>query len=103
MARDVELEPIEPKRQYIEIATKRPMVVELRPEVLKFAEAMELKLRENAHKSGWKCCDVGYLTMRIAQEMVEFADCLDAEKACLEEAADVANFLMMLCDVRGEL
>ena len=76
-------------------------MMELRREVRHFAEAMEQKLRDNDHKSGWKDCKLSYLWRRVGEEMMEFEDAvLDGEK-CLGEAADVANYLMMICDVEG--
>lgn len=71
----------------------------IRPEVMKFAEAMERKLQENDYKGGWQDMWPGDLLRRIDQEWAEVKGCNDEE--LLGEAADVANFLMMLCDVRG--
>lgn len=56
-------------------------MIELRPEVQAFAEAMELKLRQNDHKGGWKkeepdhqwkwTEDAGWLLDRAKQEIGE--------------------------------
>ena len=74
--------------------------MKVRREVQLFAEAMERKLRENDYKGGWKDCPEDYLMTRITDELEE----LEAkDSSILDEAADVANFLMMLCDVRGHL
>ena len=75
----------------------------LRPEVLKFAEAMERNLVENEHKGDWNGCETAYLLPRSRQDFAEFEECVDHGVSCLDEAADVANFLMMVCDVLGEL
>ena len=86
--------------------------VALRPRVRKFAEQMELALRDNDHKGGWKECSNGYLLTRLREE----ADELEEAISCLAmpaefytgpyrqafviegEAADVANFAMMIWD-----
>jgi NTP pyrophosphatase (non-canonical NTP hydrolase) len=81
--------------------------MELRPEVQKFAEAMEEQLRANDHKPGWKKDHPRMLGPRLEEEMRE----LQAEveraarnpKQILKEAADVANFAMMVADVCGGL
>ncbi len=74
--------------------------MKLRPEVLRFAEAMERKLRKNDYKSGWKDCDLFYLEDRLKKELSEFMKTLANQSNRMEgEAADVANFLMMLVDV----
>ena len=82
--------------------------MEIRPEVMKFAEAMERQLRENDYKGGWKDDPLDYLMIRTVGELGELINChTDSDSAkdlrFLDEAADVANFLMMLCDVRGHL
>lgn len=81
--------------------------MEIRPKVMKFAEAMERKLIENEGKGGWEDCSVGYLVKRTKEELRELVLLsnagLDDASFFLDEAADIANFLMMLCDVRGHL
>lgn len=84
-------------------------IIELRPEVLRFAQAMEARLRANDHKGGWKDCRTSYLFERLEEEAKELRgtmfgnekDRLHAQ--ILPEAADVANFAMMLADVTGFL
>jgi len=84
----------------------------LRPEVLAFAHLMEQQLRANDHKGGWDEDHPRALLSRLREETDE----LDAEVpvryvdvigACREriakEAADVANFAMMIADVCGAL
>ena len=84
-------------------------MIELRPEVQKFAEAMELKLRENDHKGGWKKCKAADLFLRASEEFREADEELalylcegykDPRRA-LRELADTANFLMMVADIIG--
>lgn len=81
--------------------------MKLSPEVKEFAEAMEQKLRDNDSKGGWKKCTSEYLWLRVINELGKLADVLshgntDAQKKkYLAEAANVANFLMMLCDIHG--
>ena len=86
-------------------------VVKARAEVISFAEAMEAALAKNEHKGGWK--DDGALELH--QRIVEETDELRAElmkrrerpghannqAPILSEAADVANFAMMVADVCG--
>lgn len=85
-----------------------------RPEVIAFARVMEEKLRKNDHKGGWKGESARWLLDRVSQEIAE----LDLAVTCLndggcrhfssehekrrnvaQEAADVANFCMMVADV----
>lgn len=96
-----------------------PRITHFRPEVAWFADAMERKLRENEHKVDWKKEKSGYLLVRLEEETKELERALisgyehavcettDASmswresdaRAVLSEAADVANFAMMLADV----
>lgn len=89
--------------------------MEIREEVMRFAKAMERKLRMNDYKGGWKGRDgrahwamsPEVLLERVEEELVELkkrdvnSDVVDT--GVLDEAADVANYLMMLCDVKGLL
>ena len=45
--------------------------IEIRPEVMKFAEAMERKLQENDHKSGWQHMSASGILGRIQDESSE--------------------------------
>ena len=75
---------------------------ELRPEVQDFAHAMEIALRRNDHKGGWRECRLTWLVERLYQEADELARAITsgAPHAEIErEAADVANFAMMIADV----
>ena len=71
----------------------------LRPELRKFAEALELRLRENDHKSGWDSMSVASCHRRFHQEVVEldrayFSTARLSE--VLHESEDAANFLFFL-------
>lgn len=85
---------------------------DLRPEVLKFACLMEQKLRENDHKGGWRDDSCDALLDRLREETLELQDACDlhtsfasvgARNNLALEAADVANFAMMIADNAGGL
>lgn len=80
----------------------------LRPEVRKFAEQMELKLRTHdadRGPSGWRDSDVFWLASRILAEQRELLNALlrwplsASDGSILKECADIANFAMMVSDV----
>jgi NTP pyrophosphatase (non-canonical NTP hydrolase) len=73
--------------------------VEVRVQVVAFAGAMERKLKENDHKGGWLHLNNGTIMARIEQELQELREALAAKDPLRigREAADVGNFLMMLC------
>jgi len=69
--------------------------------VLKFAIAMSGKLSANSDKSGWWNEDNGYLFRRLGQEIAELRRAIKKNKSkedIIGEAADVANFAMMIAD-----
>jgi len=72
----------------------------MRGEVVWFAEHMEGQLRENDHKGvdGWKTMSLKWLMHRLRQEINELERAIAGEKNVIEEAADVANFAMMIAD-----
>lgn len=92
-----------------------------RPEVRAFADLMEAQLRANDHKPGWKRDHWIDLFYRLREETLELYDALrDADTydtsdrgarltreqvfvSAGREAADVANFAMMIADVCGAL
>jgi NTP pyrophosphatase (non-canonical NTP hydrolase) len=82
------------------------MMLELRPQVAEFAQEMERKLRENDYKGGWDVCSMTYLVRRLSEEVAELKDALinPAQEFpdIIGEAADVANFAMMVADMYGE-
>lgn len=83
-----------------------------RPEVIAFATLMEQQLRENDWKGGWRGVPEYELLGRLKEETEELCDAL-TRRATLtgerlienvgREAADVANFAMMIADVCGAL
>ena len=87
-----------------------------------FALAMERKLAAREYRGSWRNYSAGtaHLWTLAHAEMDEFRDALnnlgrraiqeasqdallDARQAVLDEAADVANYLMFVCDVIGAL
>jgi len=77
----------------------------LRPEVAAFARLMEDRLQANEQKGGWKGCSVSWLFDRLMGEANELSHELEARAYMWvdKEAADVANFAMMIVDVCGRL
>lgn len=77
----------------------------LRPAVQSFVRWMEETLRENDHKPGWHADRNMELMKRLDQEAVELRSELQAEqqnaRKIVKEAADVANFAMMIADNVG--
>jgi hypothetical protein len=80
-----------------------------RAEVLWFAQEMEGKLRANDHKGHWDGCRFDYLSRRLAEESEELNKAILASSGqitltraeadrIIHEAADVANFAMMIAD-----
>jgi NTP pyrophosphatase (non-canonical NTP hydrolase) len=71
-----------------------------RAEVVEFADAMEAKLRENDHKRHWRHLGMQTLSMRLTQEREELRGAVarGSHAEILSEAADVANFAMMIAD-----
>lgn len=87
-----------------------------RERILWFSRRMEKKLRQNDHKGHWRNCTRAYLLRRLRTELKELAaesgnfgrltkksmtdaGLQDSARALISEAADVANFAMMLADV----
>jgi len=72
---------------------------QFRPEVLDFASVMESKLRANDHKAHWRECSLDYLLTRLEQEALELREAINCGDGVIGEAADVANFAMMIADI----
>lgn len=75
--------------------------VEPRASVMQFARLMETKLRENDHKKHWSEIPVEQLMTRIQQELFEMHDAITDKEPGInvaKEAADVANFAMMVAE-----
>jgi len=68
--------------------------VELRPSVQRFAEEMEMILRQHdKQKYGWspQQCPLGYLKDSAVREAIEYW-----QGRSSKELVDIANFLMMI-------
>jgi NTP pyrophosphatase (non-canonical NTP hydrolase) len=80
---------------------RRSEDVSIRPEVAEFAIDMELKLMRNDAKGDWRGMDVGQLLDLLEAELDELADAVmnGTDDDVIDEAADVANFAMMIADV----
>src|SRR3990167_5557520 len=84
-------------------------ILDVRPEVINFAVAMEKKLRKKdgyLGRSGWRdnVTDSVYLTERIREETKELDCALEIydkkhAKKVQKEAVYVANFAMMIYDI----
>lgn len=72
----------------------------MRAQVLWFAEQQEKKLALNDHKGSWELESLGYLLERLEDELRELLRaCAHGDyRDVIEEAADVANFAMMVAD-----
>ncbi len=84
----------------------------LRPKLAAFAEMMEAVLKQNDHKGGWQDMQLDEVVARIDEELEELKHVLQyrdgsynlfpnerAREKGKKEAADVANFCMMLVDL----
>ena len=69
----------------------------------KFAERMAKRLYANHNKGGWDGCTGAYLFRRLLEEVAElmkaFEDRETENDELCDEAADVANFAMMIADL----
>ena len=63
----------------------------IRPEVQRFAELMEWKLRANDHKPGFQLMSLQSIIERMREEAQELL-AEGQEESTLDEAIDVANF-----------
>jgi NTP pyrophosphatase (non-canonical NTP hydrolase) len=69
--------------------------------VKEFALEMEKKLKANEHKPGWSDCEMTHLFRRLEEELRELIRAIATLEDCnkvISEAADVANFAMMVAD-----
>ncbi|MCK9361709.1 hypothetical protein M0Q28_05835 [Patescibacteria group bacterium] len=69
--------------------------------VIEFAVVMQQKIDANSHKSGWEYCTIKWLLNRLVQEKGELKRAIEKKLHPDEidrEAADVANFAMMIAD-----
>lgn len=73
----------------------------MRNEVRWFARGMERELQKNDHKGGWEYCKPSWLLRRLRAETNELERAVKGKKdweTVLSEAADIANFAMMIAD-----
>ena len=70
----------------------------MRDEVRSFALAMEEQLQANDHKPGWQGDSCYSLFVRLREEADELLMALRDHGDVQKEAADVANFAMMIAD-----
>lgn len=70
----------------------------MRPELKMFAQYMEHKLKLNDHKGGWEQTSIPVLFKRLREELHELEQAISTEPELniMMEAADVANFAMMI-------
>lgn len=77
--------------------------MEIRQPVLAFAWEMEKRLRANEHKGGWDEMTTDWLFARMVEEVAELNRAIGLRSGITHEAADVANFAMMIADNLGGL
>ena len=70
--------------------------LKLRPCVEWFAQQMERVLRQNDYKGGWDDMEFEDLMERLREETEELEECGLHTRKAVKEAADVANFAMMI-------
>ena len=82
----------------------RKMLTRPRKSVKWFAGVMEERLQRNDQKGGWETCSDRYLLERLAGELIELAQAVSTDKDLhvIYEAADLANFAMMIADNRTQ-
>jgi len=77
--------------------------MELRPEVQRFAELMELTLLMHDNKEHWSGITIPQLFINLVVEVAELAEAINNYDftAITNEAVDVANYAMMIADNAG--
>ncbi len=77
----------------------------LRPELLKFAGLMEMKLikHDPARGRSWKSGDMPYYLHRVRAILAELEEAVESGHKVGVKAADLANHAMMLADLAGDL
>jgi NTP pyrophosphatase (non-canonical NTP hydrolase) len=81
-------------------------MAEIRSEVSWFSGLMEKELKENDHKGGWQNESMEHMLVRLQEERDELVYAIDKflidkkdPREIFSEAADVANFAMMIADI----
>jgi len=79
--------------------------VEVRSSVRWFSEEMEKKLRRYDYRGGWEECSPDWILARMYDEILELIEAKNKKDWAnvIEEAADVANFAMMMASIAQEL
>jgi len=72
--------------------------------IKQFANQMEFKLKRNDYKGGWDECDIHFLLKFLKREVAELEKSISFgnKSDVIKEAADVANFAMMIADISRE-
>lgn len=76
-------------------------MVRIETAVNRLAGYMIEKLQKNAHKGDWLQCDLEFLFRRLEDERQELTSAVESglhPEEVLREAADVANFAMMIAE-----
>lgn len=73
----------------------------VRPDLQRFFDAMVYKLRRNAHKGNWEDLELGRAFELMHGEIKELATAIDEGNSAeiVFEAADVANFALMIANI----
>ncbi|KKM77602.1 hypothetical protein LCGC14_1368420 [marine sediment metagenome] len=71
--------------------------VRARKSLAQFTRYMEVRLRENDYKKGWRDMSREELLTRLLEEIIELATARTDEDRT-KECCDVANFAMMIFD-----
>lgn len=83
----------------------------IRPEVMRFAERMEIVLRKHDHKGGWRDCGNAFLLDKLYEEYQEVDGMYRFDKGFAvdvtatfdsDEFVDLANVAMMLWDTNTQ-
>ena len=72
----------------------------MRPEMKRFAELMEAKLKENDFKGGWQNDTSGELYSKLARQFEKIGICTSTSnvKIVREICVNIANYAMMMTD-----
>ncbi len=70
-----------------------------------FAELMESRLEENAHKGNWENCDMDFLIERLIKNTSDAVTAVlrNDHEAAKKSAADVAVYAMKILETGGDL
>lgn len=71
------------------------------PEIKQLVDAMRYKLKKNAHKGRWEDLTIADAIKRLREEVVELEEAAsrDSEIEIILEAADVANFALIVANL----